>query len=67
VALQLVPGSVAYSHLLLHCSCVCFVSDRSDLVPVGLLSDISCFNPEKLLLFESPLGRFNGQRLRCAD
>ena len=28
--------------------------ERSDLVPVGLLSDVTGFNPVKLLLFESP-------------
>ena len=28
--------------------------ERSDLVPVGRLRDVTCFNPEELLLFESP-------------
>ena len=28
--------------------------ERSDLVPVSLLSDVTCLNPKKLLLFESP-------------
>ena len=42
---------------LFQCDCETrdeVLPERSGLFPVGLLRDVTCFNPEKLLLFESP-------------